>query len=155
MNTELTAQEIADAWSVAAMACTTLWAAQYRGAPYAERAALRQRTDDVYQGLNDLQDAARRAFANTHGFRHVAKESRNYNYPVLDHADSFVDAKGKRVARVTHSYTTFENIARFAKANDLIAQRLSWSWWNPRPSPPCPECIAVLLMPATTNEVML
>jgi len=132
---------IHDALVETAEAFTAWRAARDAGTPYWERVQLRKRADNAVERSNALRAACRQAFADSRGWRwnrkawtaDLAKDARGSNgSSFLDHVE-FFDAVGERkVALVTHSYAPAREIADYAARRGYIAEKLPFSWWNPR-----------------------
>lgn len=116
-------------------------AARDAGLSWSERVRLRKRADDAAARSNALQAACRQAFADSRGWRFNRKEfpgelgddARSSKGELfLDHAEFFDSVDERKVAAVTHSYAPEQEIADYAARRGYVAEKLPFSWWNPR-----------------------
>lgn len=111
------------------------------GASWSERVQLRKRADDAVARSNALKESCRKAFADSRGWRwnrkawtaDLAKDSTASNSArFLDHVEFFDSLNERKVALVTHSYAPASELADYAARRGYIAEKLPFSWWNPR-----------------------
>jgi hypothetical protein len=116
-------------------------AARDAGAPASDRIRLRKRADDAVARSNELQRACRQAFAESRGWRwnrkawtaDLANDARGSNGArFIDHVEFFDSPDERKVAMVTHSYAPAQELADYAARRGYIAEKLPFSWWNPR-----------------------
>lgn len=116
-------------------------AARDAGASWSDCVPLRKRADNAVARSNALKEACRQAFADSRGWRwnrkawtaDLSNDARGSSGArFLDHVEFFDAAGERKVALVTHSYAPAQEIADYAARRGLIAEKLPFSWWNPR-----------------------
>jgi hypothetical protein len=148
MKTKTTPEQICAAVREIGTADRALTVARDRKAPWSEVSKLKRELDATIGELNALQEAALQEFAKPRGYKFAPWGSTTYHRAtkrlpknglppwrdgeVIDHAQIAVAGRGSRpVALISHSYSTREQIERYAKERGLHAEVLPWSWWNP------------------------
>jgi hypothetical protein len=82
---------------------------------------------DVYEAKRDI---VRNEWAQVRGWHYDAKKW-GLHYPYIDHAEIFVDAAGRQVGTLSHTYASRPQIEGFAAKHGLCATFLETSWYAP------------------------
>jgi hypothetical protein len=82
---------------------------------------------EVYEGK---RDTLRNAWMHARGLRYRPKKY-EHDYPVIDHAEIFVDAAGRKAGTLSHTYAERPEIEEFAALHGLRATFLEFSWYAP------------------------
>jgi hypothetical protein len=131
METNKLSAAITAAWEENAAAGRALSAARAAKQP---TGSLYIRVKRAGANLDAQQDAARKAFAKSRGWR-LAKYSTGKGMgdgcDVLHHLETYHDANGEKIALVGHTYLSMDRVASYAVKHGLIAEPLKWSWWAP------------------------
>jgi hypothetical protein len=104
--------------------------AWYDGRRAPESFKRRQRYDAAIAAYESLRDAARSEFAKSHGWRYNPKKW-DIDQRVIDHAEVFEDANGRRAGLLTHTYANHAQVEQYAAAHGLFVEYLPWSWHAP------------------------
>jgi hypothetical protein len=148
---QITCEQVHDALVETGEAFGTWHMARSAGASWSERFRLRKRADEACARSNALRASCRQAFADSRGWRREprawlydrAKDAFGSNSSAfIDHAECFDSINERKVAIVTHSYAPEQEIADYAERRGYIAEKLPFSWWNPRFNGGC-RCVVL------------
>jgi hypothetical protein len=106
-----------------------------------ERIKLDRLAQEAATRSNALRAACRKAFADSRGWwwnrkawtADMANDAHGSNGErCTEHVEFFDSIDQRKVAMVTHSYVPAAELADYAARRGYIAEKLPFSWWNPR-----------------------